>query len=93
MMISGLIKCCASSIDGETDATLLQHGHSHGAASGPRPSIQFDEIKNSSDKTNKGLFDGLNKIKTIAWLLTIGDGLHNFLGKILRHSSRCLYFD
>jgi len=74
-----LIKCCASSIDGETDGTLLQHGHSHGAASGPRPSIQFDEIKNSSDKTNKGLFDGLNKIKTIAWLLTIGDGLHNFL--------------
>ena len=70
------------SINEDNDATLLQHGHSHGANNGPRPSLQYDEIKESDSKSHAGLFDGLGKIKTIAWLLTIGDGLHNFLGKI-----------
>ena len=74
----GLIRCCAKS--DETDATLLQHGHSHGA---PRPSlVEFDELKSTDSKSNaNGLFDGLEKVKTIAWLLTMGDGLHNFLGE------------
>jgi len=73
-----LIKCCTKRNE-ENDATLLQHGHSHGANNVPRPSLQYDEIKESDSKSNSGLFDGLGKIKTIAWLLTIGDGLHNFL--------------
>ena len=72
-----MIRCCAKS--DETDATLLQHGHTHGA---PRPSlVEFDELKSTDSKSNAGLFDGLEKVKTIAWLLTLGDGLHNFLGK------------
>ena len=73
----GLIRCCAKS--DETDATLLQHGHSHSA---PRPSlVEFDELKSTDSKSKTGLFDGLEKVKTIAWLLTLGDGLHNFLGE------------
>lgn len=76
----GLIRCCAKS--DETDATLLQHGHSHGA---PRPSlVEFDELKSTDSKSKTGLFDGLEKVKTIAWLLTLGDGLHNFLGEFFR---------
>ena len=35
---------------------------------------------------SKGFMDGLEKVKTIAWLLTLGDGMHNFLGELYCHS-------
>ena len=45
------------------------------------PKKQFDE--------RDGFFDGLSEVKTIAWLLTLGDGMHNFLGKIVFLADEC----
>lgn len=85
----GLIKCCArSSSVGEE--TLLSHSHCHSA---PRTSISPDvdlgiigsdlaiDKNNLNNNTNQddSFFGGLDKVKTIAWLLTLGDGMHNFL--------------
>ena len=76
------------------EETLLNraHSHSHGAA---RPSLSPEDLADlTPSKANKspGFFGGLDKVKTIAWLLTLGDGMHNFLGIYYIHYSYLFLF-
>lgn len=86
----GLIKCCARGSTEREETLLHAHSHSHSASSNHRPSINYhhsdieilENGNNNVTKTkngSKGFMDGLEKVKTIAWLLTLGDGMHNFL--------------
>jgi len=84
----GLIKCCARGSTKIEETLLHSHSHSHVST---RPSISYHHpeiIENGNNnpteeiipkKESRGLMDGLEKVKTIAWLLTLGDGMHNFL--------------
>ena len=93
---SGLIKCCARGSTEREETLLHAHSHSHSASSNHRPSINYhhsdveilENGNNNVTKTkneSKGFMDGLEKVKTIAWLLTLGDGMHNFLGEYYCH--------
>lgn len=82
----GLIKCCSRG-SVEREETLL-HAHSHSSHRpsisqfGPQDTQDITEITNNNvkKKTESTRFlDGLGKVKTVAWLLTLGDGMHNFL--------------
>jgi len=88
----GLIKCCARGSSEREETLLHAHSHSHSTSSNHRPSINYHhpEIEIPENGNNngmasktkdesKGFMDGLEKVKTIAWLLTLGDGMHNFL--------------
>jgi len=86
----GLIKCCARGSTEREETLLHAHSHSHSASSNHRPSINYHHsdveiLENGNNNVtqtkngSKGFMDGLEKVKTIAWLLTLGDGMHNFL--------------
>lgn len=88
----GLIKLIKTRGSTEREETLLHaHSHSHSGSTNHRsPSINYhhsdveilENGNNNATNTkheSKGFMDGLEKVKTIAWLLTLGDGLHNFL--------------
>lgn len=88
----GLIKCCSRGSSEREETLLNVHSHSHVSS---RPSISYHHpdkeveiVENGNNNRNnggirkeesRGLMDGLEKVKTIAWLLTLGDGMHNFL--------------